>query len=969
MAINKKILKNTFNQVGNLAFYDGWHPEYIYFNTLLKAGEYFTTGTGPRQYNPELAEPIAQQAITDAQIKANYNGLSQEDSIAHFSERFTDIITFLKQAYDYELRTETAYFTNKYNQLINTFSEEERKNIPQIQECIDMIKNGKDGVDFNYTKFTTLINILMQGYNNSKTIIKYESTRLQELDKAIKSLLHSKASQLSGQATAEQWKNAQKKIEKHYNKFKRNMTISYIDRGSMTTKKNGKYIIRGAYRFAKFQRASQVADRKLARWAESLLQQLVNNKAVITKLATAILKQYPLNGDFTHLTEEVRGIIIQGVIEYGRQNLSKVLNSRFDVKDLEAFADKIIESNVFDTVQTFKVNGLPQTFGQTIKEAKLLKDVKKIADIHKNGEKLYSLVHDFLKNESQLYAAGEESYLIQAMQYNKKITGKTAYDEATNLIALVEQLKAIRDKIEQDKEKTLKNNEEYQKEYEVKSKYSESATIEVRIQDGKVLANIDSVNAMIVEEGIFKKSSSKDLTSLINTLMAQTSSRLRQDITESLTKAHNDQIFGSSLTEEQLLNEVAGELRQVSIRINGPTLSELVEAWLASIRIGKNGAVYHTGQQNNKNDNVIIEIGNAKLGRKISNMQLKKAGTAAQQAVNDLLEKINQAKLDLQLKIAEKGQQVLATSIKNYDSKQGPTTSERYLTAAKFSYDNIDQLAQEYEEINTAWKAVQNAGEELERYLKDKKMPEKTAQEHVNTILRDMSNSFQISTTVKAYNTYNSEIGFVGGSLGTNLEVQLDNLTSIFQSAGLGGMIEEDMNWLRSAIINCSPKTVVGEKNKGLIENYLAAAAAFALFDEGGQENMIISDTYKSFFEGANNGSSIQILHLYRVNSTYVPGSQVLLRTINTLETEVIPQINNIPQVMNRGAGIMIINNANPSAIPNRPISQAPKNKQPWTTVGKQAEDNIQLKILFLAGLMDIVNKINSELNGIEMIT
>jgi hypothetical protein len=50
-----------------------------------------------------------------------------------------------------------------------------------------------------------------------------------------------------------------------------------------------------------------------------------------------------------------------------------------------------------------------------------------------------------------------------------------------------------------------------------------------------------------------------------------------------------------------------------------------------------------------------------------------------------------------------------------------------------------------------------------------------------------------------------------------------------------------DMNWLYSAIINCSPNSLVGEKYKNIIEDYLGAMAAFALFDEGGAEAEIIS--------------------------------------------------------------------------------------------------------------------------------
>jgi len=84
--------------------------------------------------------------------------------------------------------------------------------------------------------------------------------------------------------------------------------------------------------------------------------------------------------------------------------------------------------------------------------------------------------------------------------------------------------------------------------------------------------------------------------------------------------------------------------------------------------------------------------------------------------------------------------------------------------------------------------------------------------------------------------------------------------------------------------------------------------AAFALFDEGGDETKLISNLYSEYFSNIQNKSSAHVLHLYHVNSLLVPGSQVILRTINTLEQEILPQINNIPTTMHRGAGVTIIN-------------------------------------------------------------
>jgi hypothetical protein len=61
----------------------------------------------------------------------------------------------------------------------------------------------------------------------------------------------------------------------------------------------------------------------------------------------------------------------------------------------------------------------------------------------------------------------------------------------------------------------------------------------------------------------------------------------------------------------------------------------------------------------------------------------------------------------------------------------------------------------------------------------------------------------------------------------------------LFESAGVP-FEKGDAEWLERAVINCSPVSIIGEKNKHIIEDYLGAMAAFALFDEGGAEAKII---------------------------------------------------------------------------------------------------------------------------------
>jgi len=51
---------------------------------------------------------------------------------------------------------------------------------------------------------------------------------------------------------------------------------------------------------------------------------------------------------------------------------------------------------------------------------------------------------------------------------------------------------------------------------------------------------------------------------------------------------------------------------------------------------------------------------------------------------------------------------------------------------------------------------------------------------------------------------------------------------------------KDDIDWLQFAIINCTPYSVLGTSNKGLIESYLGSVAALALFDEGSAEGEVI---------------------------------------------------------------------------------------------------------------------------------
>ena len=108
----------------------------------------------------------------------------------------------------------------------------------------------------------------------------------------------------------------------------------------------------------------------------------------------------------------------------------------------------------------------------------------------------------------------------------------------------------------------------------------------------------------------------------------------------------------------------------------------------------------------------------------------------------------------------------------------------------------------------------------------------------------------------------------------------MNNLYEIFEAAGLK-LSQDDQDWLLMSVINCSPASLIGDKKQNIIEDYLGALAAFALFDEGGAEAEIISGVAEKTRGGY---SSPNILHLYAVNSMYVPGSYVLTKVLEEVQ-------------------------------------------------------------------------------------
>ena len=173
------------------------------------------------------------------------------------------------------------------------------------------------------------------------------------------------------------------------------------------------------------------------------------------------------------------------------------------------------------------------------------------------------------------------------------------------------------------------------------------------------------------------------------------------------------------------------------------------------------------------------------------------------------------------------------------------------------------------------------------------------------------------------------------------------------------------MQWLYTAVINCSPASIVGESKKNIIEDYLGSLAAFALFDEGGAETEIINHIMTQTMQSH---STPNILHLYAVNGIYVPGSYILSKVLEELQA-CAKNAYQAYESQRQGATITIINPMNEGMVPNRRLENPniPNNTDPWGTVGGIAGRVVKLKVLFLAGLLDIAHDIEKTLSNIEL--
>lgn len=959
-------MSSNFHSVGNLAFYGEWSVDYVYFKSLYKAGVVYNPKNS--WWDAKTAQGIAQQAINDATVFSNLNGGSKEDMDEHFLQKLNKIIQFLEEACQYEQKNEIRWAQNMVKKILPLLKGYIKQN-KNVRDLITMLEHPSD---IDYDKLISLINIIENGLTNTQVIAEHEEARIQEITKTMRRLMKSRRNQASGLANIHQLSPDAKeksavaaalrlrdKIEKEYithgARLDRKTSVEITNKeGKAMTKTN--YVLFGGKMFSEVPKTigSITTD-----WSRAMIQDIIRNPDLLSKLARKLgtKRSALLARNFKLLEDPVRQAIILAIDQYAQNNLSQLINTEINQNLLQELEKNLLsQDDLFDNIIKINVAGL-DNYGQKIKEAELTKDAKSLKDLQENyANELFNLVDKFI---SSMTTAEQKQTMLYKLLNNPDLNTNKKWDYLNEVITLIHDVEKIKQEAEKmlDEWEQTATNKQREISKEMRLSNNSKETITITISHGKIIIDTQQVIKALDKNPTFQKMNFKsfnphDLRYTISSLKDRATKDLRETITQSIAL---NQI---KLSEEKIITALNTELRNISIKIDAAKDEEMRHIVQQHLLNAKSFNEL-SGPLQGKNDGVTILLN---FNNYFSNIQSKFGSQLVDEAKQQFSNITKKIEKDQQT-IMSQYQASIDKTVKDVNIGKQSQSAERYSTVAFKALANPDnKIDKTYKQLD------KHVNEFIELIETNIKLPKGEAKKIGEKIKNIFNNSLYISTTVKNYNTYVNQIGFLGGSLGANFDQQLGQIADIFKNAQTP-IDKEDYKWLRSAILNCFPGSVVGEKNKNLIEQYLGSLMAFSLFDEGGAEMAIISDFYKKYFEMINKNDNVNILHLYRVNGVYVPGSFVLKQTLDTLKNQVIPKINEIPNLVKRGAGITIINKTNESVIPNRPIASfyGPPDNNAWSVAGQNASEKVTLQVVFLAGLLDIVKGINKTLGNVDI--
>ena len=252
---------------------------------------------------------------------------------------------------------------------------------------------------------------------------------------------------------------------------------------------------------------------------------------------------------------------------------------------------------------------------------------------------------------------------------------------------------------------------------------------------------------------------------------------------------------------------------------------------------------------------------------------------------------------------------------------------------------------------------ITNLGEKYQKALQEAE----NDQEKKEALEQQLKNTFLGGISVKEYRYYSNDLGFHGGSLGGGGKV-INAIPNILKMYELGGITPIDAEIIIDALLNCGDD-MIGKSFSPVekIKEYLIGGAAMLMFDEGFANTEPFLQKMQEIFSNA----APKTVHLYHLNTAYIPASYILQNIYENL-IKVVKNINdNLPSERltdeNVKSNLEITNNVTEDTLPEK--YRKANNVSNWKKYSQYAQDTVTIDFLFMAGILDIFEKLPEAFN------
>ena len=945
MARKKTSQQSQFAIYRNLLYYPN-APERLFFFGSLNVDNEKIKGTGNQQYRARARQIYGKgmQYLTSNTL-TDPEGLLTRSS-KDYMAKINVIKTYLETAIKTERTNELLYFSNIINEIKRKF---QGKEIPQaINELINFFASINDSTDFDYEGYILYINKLLQDMENDKnteSLITYERKRLQEVVQATSDAAFMKAAHTNKDiallTTKEQnillWQAQQ------------GLNAKYLSTSKISSSKKDLSILDKQINVI-MDKIHPPAATVIAKFVSKILPEIFSSSEVRTEILNIIAKQGLTPEKRLH---SVKDIIITHLIKWGSDHIVELLQETKDALPIAKIeSDMMTDLQKNQMLYNFQIDNLPENLGRT-KGLNFFNATNSSATF-KRGKGLYESVKKFLLDlqtidEKQI--TDEQKIIIKTLGIGKEDANSQLLNKIARLqkmqTYILKEFKQLEDKtqpltIKLDQLEKIINSK--------KKQSNDSTTIQLTVKNGRVFFDGSEGSKQLIkllkDNGYFKSKtiSSQTLDSFLSSLKGQASTIFKNILDQQVVKKG----------QKELLKIFEEHLNKIEVNIRGSMIDELIAGLQLVQKSNGELELYFGGSQNNKDDFIIITVdpGIKELTQALTLQCDNILKRSLVKPIQELYSQKEKFAKTFQRQFVEDMQKLKVKSSGYHDYQ---TKAKKFFEQYKTHIDNMNKAYANFQKAITKTKKI--------RDLFNKAQDQRTKEQQeiikiIEEIKEKISNTIYRSDTMKTYTEYQNKIGFLGGSIGTNLHEQLGSINQLFTEMGIG-LNENEITLLESLIINTSYYSIIGKKYKGVIERYLSSIAAFALFDEGGAEIELLQDQIK----GKVDKTSPKILHLYRLNSIYFPGSYILQQTLKG-----VLELGKVMTINTHGARITINNPVNYSIIPNRPWSMGQTiNTRPWQEVSEYAQNNVQLQITFLAGMIQILTNLESRMQNIVL--